>query len=277
MSVWSRLLFNAAIIINLIVAFFYPFGDTIPDPGFHISLLIWLFMIVSTAVAFGLKGHPKTIRVSVMCWIMRLIFLIGPQPTLTLLGTLSVCLKFIHLMSIMGNSGAFGRSIRQILTDFELLYNVGYLFFCFLGLVSHPFFFSLLLFDVIYREETLINVIRSVTRNGRSILLTAVLALILVYMFSIIGYIFFKDDFLVEVDSDLVTIEAGSCSSSLVANEGDNDGKERACDSLIMCIITTLNQGLRNGGGIGDILRAPSSKVLICLFICTCVDLILNL
>lgn len=37
--------------------------------------------------------------------------------------------------------------------------------------------------------------------------------------------------------------------------------KERACDSLRMCIVTTLNQGLRNGGGIGDILRAPSSEV----------------
>ena len=37
--------------------------------------------------------------------------------------------------------------------------------------------------------------------------------------------------------------------------------KERACDSLVMCIVTTLNQGLRNGGGIGDILRAPSSTV----------------
>jgi inositol 1,4,5-triphosphate receptor type 1 len=37
--------------------------------------------------------------------------------------------------------------------------------------------------------------------------------------------------------------------------------KERACDSLVMCIVTTLNQGLRNGGGIGDILRAPSNKV----------------
>lgn len=46
--------------------------------------------------------------------------------------------------------------------------------------------------------------IRSVTRNGRSIILTAVLALILVYMFSIIGYIFFKDDFLVPVDDDLI-------------------------------------------------------------------------
>lgn len=37
--------------------------------------------------------------------------------------------------------------------------------------------------------------------------------------------------------------------------------KERSCDSLVMCIVTTLNQGLRNGGGIGDVLRAPSSIV----------------
>ncbi|KAG8235390.1 hypothetical protein J437_LFUL009249 [Ladona fulva] len=46
--------------------------------------------------------------------------------------------------------------------------------------------------------------------------------------------------------------------SSLVSVSGEM--KERACDSLVMCIVTTLNQGLRNGGGIGDILRAPSSK-----------------
>lgn len=57
---------------------------------------------------------------------------------------------------------------------------------------------------MVYREETLVNVIRSVTRNGRSIVLTAVLALILVYLFSIIGYMFFRDDFLLEVDVDHV-------------------------------------------------------------------------
>jgi len=56
---------------------------------------------------------------------------------------------------------------------------------------------------VVYREETLLNVIKSVTRNGRSIILTAVLALILVYMFSIIGFIFFRDDFLVAVDEEV--------------------------------------------------------------------------
>lgn len=48
--------------------------------------------------------------------------------------------------------------------------------------------------------------------------------------------------------------------ASEVKSEGDGELKERACDSLLMCIVTTMNQGLRNGGGIGDILRAPSSK-----------------
>lgn len=144
-----------------------------------------------------------------------------------------------------------------------------------------------------YREETLLNVIRSVTRNGRSIILTAVLALILVYMFSIIGYIFFKDDFLVPVDDEIV-VESDAkifgshmthqqqnadgdesiivepmeqCSrpdteiNKIESGGGGGERKERACDSLVMCILTTLNQGLRNGGGIGDILRAPSSSV----------------
>ena len=36
--------------------------------------------------------------------------------------------------------------------------------------------------------------------------------------------------------------------------------KERSCDSLWMCIVTTLNQGLRNGGGIGDVLRPIASS-----------------
>jgi len=43
--------------------------------------------------------------------------------------------------------------------------------------------------------------------------------------------------------------------------DGGNVDRERHCDSLIMCILTTLNEGLRNGGGIGDVLRKPSSSV----------------
>ena len=54
--------------------------------------------------------------------------------------------------------------------------------------------------DVVYREETLLNVIRCVTKNAKSVLLTAVFAVILIYLFSICGYLFLRDDFIMEVD-----------------------------------------------------------------------------
>jgi hypothetical protein len=47
----------------------------------------------------------------------------------------------------------------------------------------------------------------------------------------------------------------------LLPEEVENEQVERACDTLFMCIVTTLNKGLRNGGGIGDVLRQPSSHV----------------
>ncbi|XP_046406859.1 inositol 1,4,5-trisphosphate receptor isoform X3 [Ischnura elegans] len=291
MSVWSNILFNCAVLINLIVAFFYPFMDSVPKLGAHLSGLIWFIMLVSAMIVITLP-RQSGIRALVASTILRMIFSVGPEPTMWLLGTMTVLLKGIHLVSIMGNQGTFQKNCEQIVTDAELLYHLAYLIMCFLGLCMHPFFYSFLLFDVVYREETLLNVIRSVTRNGRSIILTAVLALILVYMFSIIGYMFFKDDFLVSVDDEVIAVQdvtaentsmvqAGTCSSlnecklnhtesryTREANEPaasvmvtvSGEVKERACDSLVMCIVTTLNQGLRNGGGIGDILRAPSSK-----------------
>ena len=57
----------------------------------------------------------------------------------------------------MGNMGTFNKPLGQILTDAELGYHVIYLILCLSGLCIHPFFFSVLLFDVVYREETLIN------------------------------------------------------------------------------------------------------------------------
>lgn len=43
--------------------------------------------------------------------------------------------------------------------------------------------------------------------------------------------------------------------------EKDDPVQRRVCESLIMCIITAVNEGLRNGGGIGDVLRKPDIKV----------------
>uniref|UniRef100_A0A4W5KSI2 Inositol 1,4,5-trisphosphate receptor n=1 Tax=Hucho hucho TaxID=62062 RepID=A0A4W5KSI2_9TELE len=187
----------------------------------------------------------------------------------------SVCNKTIFLMSFVGNRGTFTRGYKAMILDVEFLYHLMYLIICSLGVFVHVFFYSLLLFDLVYREETLLNVIKSVTRNGRSIVLTAVLALILVYLFSIVGYIFFKDDFILEVDRIPNTtlengasvanelVSAGMCRSETGENNCTTelqDGKERTCDSLLMCIVTVLSHGLRSGGGVGDVLRKPSKE-----------------
>ena len=87
------------------------------------------------------------------------------------------------------------------------------------------------------RDDTLQNVIQSVTRNGRSIVVTGVLGVIIVYLFSVVAFLFLRDDFVLEV----------------------GDVPERTCDSLLLCIVTSMNQGLRNGGGIGDILKERSA------------------
>ena len=36
---------------------------------------------------------------------------------------------------------------------------------------------------------------------------------------------------------------------------------EPSCETLFMCIITTLKEGVRSGGGISDVLRKPAASV----------------
>uniref|UniRef100_A0A8C1XHY1 Inositol 1,4,5-trisphosphate receptor n=1 Tax=Cyprinus carpio TaxID=7962 RepID=A0A8C1XHY1_CYPCA len=265
MSFWSSISFNLAVLMNLLVAFFYPLegvrGGTL-EP--HLSALLWVAMLVSLAIVIVLP-QPHGIRALIASTILRLIFSVGLEPTLFLLGAFNVCNKVIFLMSFVGNRGTFTRGYKAMIMDVEFLYHLLYLIICSLGVFVHVFFYSLLLFDLIYREETLLNVIKSVTRNGRSIVLTAVLALILVYLFSIVGYIIFKDDFILTVDrisnKTLVRIDVlfpaavGVQSTAVVIED-----KERTCDSLLMCIVTVLSHGLRSGGGVGDVLRKPSKE-----------------
>uniref|UniRef100_A0A670JDL8 Inositol 1,4,5-trisphosphate receptor n=1 Tax=Podarcis muralis TaxID=64176 RepID=A0A670JDL8_PODMU len=279
MSFWSSISFNLAVLMNLLVAFFYPFkgvkGGTL-EP--HLSGLLWTAMLISFAIVVALP-KPHGIRALIASTILRLIFSVGLQPTLFLLGAFNVCNKIIFLMSFVGNCGTFTRGYKAMILDVEFLYHLLYLLICAMGLFVHEFFYSLLLFDLVYREETLLNVIKSVTRNGRSIILTAVLALILVYLFSIVGYLFFKDDFILEVDKlPNETLSPGSYQNhlkplppppnvfypckctKLFSEEAEEEDKEHTCETLLMCIVTVLSHGLRSGGGVGDVLRKPSKE-----------------
>uniref|UniRef100_A0A8C2XFS7 Inositol 1,4,5-trisphosphate receptor n=1 Tax=Cyclopterus lumpus TaxID=8103 RepID=A0A8C2XFS7_CYCLU len=254
MSVWSNVSFNLAVLMNLLVCFFYPLEGML-DP--HLSALLWMGVLATLLIVI-IMPQPLGIRALVIVTIIRLIFSVGLEPTLFLLGSFNVCNKIIFLISFVGNRGTFTRGYRAMVFDFEFLYHLLYLTICSLGVFVHVFFYSLLLFDLVYREETLLNVIKSVTRNGRSIVLTAVLALILVYLFSIVGYIFFKDDFILEVDRIPNITLSEEVIRQLTINE--DSGMERACDSLLMCIVTVLSHGLRSGGGVGDVLRKPSKE-----------------
>ncbi|XP_017160266.1 inositol 1,4,5-trisphosphate receptor type 1-like isoform X2 [Poecilia reticulata] len=285
MSVWSNISFKLALLMNLLVCFFYPLEGVhggILEP--RLSALLWMGFFAALVLVL-LMPKPLGILALVAVTILRLIFSVGLEPTLFLLGAFNVCNKIIFLISFVGNRGTFTRGYKAMVMDFEFLYHLLYLIICCLGVFGHVFFYSLLLFDLVYREETLLNVIKSVTRNGRSIVLTAVLALILVYLFSIVGYIFFKDDFILEVDRIANTtqksggslagefLNTGMCQGGLNENcsniaqqeefgidsEDEND-MERTCDSLLMCIVTVLSHGLRSGGGVGDVLRKPSKE-----------------
>uniref|UniRef100_A0A8C6JUG9 Inositol 1,4,5-trisphosphate receptor n=1 Tax=Melopsittacus undulatus TaxID=13146 RepID=A0A8C6JUG9_MELUD len=270
MTLWGSISFNLAVFINIIIAFFYPYVEAtsmgvLDSP--LISLLFWILICFSIMALFTKRYGVRPLLVAL---ILRSIYYLGIGLTLNILGALNLTNKIVFVVSFVGNRGTFIRGYKAMIMDVEFLYHVGYIVTSVLGLFVHELFYSILLFDLIYREETLFNVIKSVTRNGRSILLTALLALILVYLFSIVGFLFLKDDFILEVDrlpdNDPLGMQRNmetfmeSCSSDQVSCSAvpTVEQWERACDTLLMCIVTVLNHGLRNGGGVGDILRKPS-------------------
>lgn len=183
MSLWSNMLFNCVVLSNLIVAFFYPFDNTVPgmltkhpntlhshcwvffvqtkrfnvysfsfllfyfffslELSSHISWLIWSIMLISAAIVITLP-RESGVRTLVASIILRFIFSVGPEPTLWILGSVTVCLKSVHIISLIGNHGTLEKNFLKIITDVELLYHFGYIMFCVLGILMHPFFYSIL-------------------------------------------------------------------------------------------------------------------------------------
>lgn len=142
----------------------------------------------------------------------------------------------------------------ELVIDKNFMLNFVNVLVSILGAFYNELIYSILLIDFITRIDTLLNVIRSVTRNYKSILLTGFMSIILIYFFSILGFTYFKDEFLVE-------------GTKYVLNEATNsyemvEVEENTCQTLYMCLVTVLNNGLRNGGGIGDYLKSPSLEVL---------------
>ncbi|KAL6077190.1 Inositol 1,4,5-trisphosphate receptor type 1, variant 2 [Balamuthia mandrillaris] len=216
-----NLSFALAILINLLLIGSYASSpiadenDPVSEPLISAGLY-WLIMMLGSL----------QIGVSTLSWILLLQFR----------GTLAV-------QKAWKKREVRGEVIRRITWKFELwsvyylltnpsvFYSTLYALFGLLGVLFSPFFFAFQLLDVIARSELLKYVIKSVTLNGKSIVLTAILAGIVIYIYTIMGFLFFRNKFL----QDDVFL----------------------CESMFMCLVNVVNYGLRSGGGVGDLLRPP--------------------
>ena len=118
----------------------------------------------------------------------------------------------------------------QLQHGVSFLYNFSLAVMAFAGVLFSPFFFAGHLLMIVNKSVMLHIVMRSVLVNGWSLLLTALLTLVVVYLFIIFGYVFFTEDFVGSPDTPGV------------------------CSSLLECFQFGLLNGLRAGGGLGDLL-----------------------
>lgn len=111
------------------------------------------------------------------------------------------------------------------------------LVFSFLGNFVSYTFFAFHLLGIVPRVETLKNVIRSVTHKAGQLLMTGLLGLIMLYIWSMFSFANMRRFWRL-------------------------DGREPLCETLSDCFGATLTYGLRSGGGIGDFINPadPSDK-----------------
>lgn len=119
-----------------------------------------------------------------------------------------------------------GSAIKFLFKDFQLVYCGIYMIISIIAWYN-LFIYSILLLDIVKRNDMLINILKSISLNHRQILLTLILGLFIVFMYSLIY---------------------------MVAFSGDFDDKYY-CKGLSQCFFTLLNSGVRAGGGVGDILE----------------------
>jgi len=81
------------------------------------------------------------------------------------------------------------------------------------------------------------NIIRAITHNSKQLLLTAFLAIILLYFYSFFAFLYVDDTFW------LSTVEPAG---------------ESLCHTLIQCFTTVAALGPRSSGSIGDMLLRPT-------------------
>jgi hypothetical protein len=117
------------------------------------------------------------------------------------------------------------------------------------------FLFAVHLFDLVLVNETLHIVLRSITHNSKQLIVTSLFACIVVYVYAIIGFVVFQKDFKLFVLLFCACFSHSPLFFFFFITR--TEAGEPLCTTLPQCFVLMLYEGLRNGGGIGDVLSKP--------------------
>ncbi|MGH0130667.1 UNVERIFIED_CONTAM: hypothetical protein FKN15_003166 [Acipenser sinensis] len=122
----------------------------------------------------------------------------------------------------------------DMLTSF--LYLAWYMTMSVLGHYNN-FFFAAHLLDIAMGFKTLRTILSSVTHNGKQLVLTVGLLAVVVYLYTVVAFNFFR---------------------KFYNKSEDGDTPDMKCDDMLTCYMFHMYVGVRAGGGIGDEIEDPA-------------------
>ncbi|XP_071378264.1 ryanodine receptor 3-like, partial [Centroberyx affinis] len=123
-----------------------------------------------------------------------------------------------------------------VLTDNYFLYLIWYATMSSFGHFNN-FFFAAHLLDIAMGFKTLRTILSSVTHNGKQLVLTVGLLAVVVYLYTVVAFNFFR---------------------KFYNKSEDEDEPDMKCDDMMTCYLFHMYVGVRAGGGIGDELEDPA-------------------
>nr|XP_055028682.1 ryanodine receptor 3 isoform X6 [Misgurnus anguillicaudatus] len=123
-----------------------------------------------------------------------------------------------------------------VFTDNSFLYLVWYTTMSILGHYNN-FFFAAHLLDIAMGFKTLRTILSSVTHNGKQLVLTVGLLAVVVYLYTVVAFNFFR---------------------KFYNKSSDEDEPDMKCDDMMTCYLFHMYVGVRAGGGIGDEIEDPA-------------------
>uniref|UniRef100_A0A3P8S6G8 Ryanodine receptor 2 n=1 Tax=Amphiprion percula TaxID=161767 RepID=A0A3P8S6G8_AMPPE len=122
-----------------------------------------------------------------------------------------------------------------VFTDNSFLYLAWYMIMSVLGHYNN-FFFAAHLLDIAMGFKTLRTILSSVTHNGKQLVLTVGLLAVVVYLYTVVAFNFFRKFY----------------------NKSDDDSQDMKCNDMLTCYMFHMYVGVRAGGGIGDEIEDPA-------------------